>query len=104
VGNGVFDHQAQGPGKEMTPGLSGTLGVFGGDEKSQLRKLGILSKEEKFCEFLMYVSPEFAGLKELMYAWRRVIDLARCFPSGMEFNYPHRVLLWDIENALVSYS
>jgi len=71
-----------------------------GNFPSQLRKLGILSKEEKFCEFLMHVGPEFAGLKELMYAWRRVIDLARRFPSGMEFNYPHRALLWGIEDAL----
>ena len=92
----------KGPGKdnEMTPGLRDALGVFGGDGKSQFRKLGILSKEEKFREFLTHVSPEFVGLKELMYAWRRVIDLARRFPSGMEFNYPHRALLWGIEDAL----
>ena len=92
----------KGPGKdnEMTPELSDALEVFGGDGKSQLRKLGILSKEEKFREFLTHVSPEFVGLKELMYAWRRVIDLARRFPSGMEFNYPHRALLRGIEDAL----
>jgi len=93
----------EGPGKdlnEMTPELSDALEVSGGDGKSQLRKLGILSKEEKFREFLTHVSPEFAGLKELMYAWRRVIDLARRFPSGMEFNYPHRALLRGIEDAL----
>jgi len=93
----------EGPGKDlnkMTPELRNALGVFGGDGKSQLRKLGILSKEEKFREFLTHVSPEFAGLKELMYAWRRVIDLARRFPSGMEFNYPHQALLRGIEDAL----
>ena len=90
----------EGPRKEMTAELSGALEVFDGDKNSQLRKLGILSKEEKLREFLKHVSPEFAGLKELIHAWRRVIDLARRFPSGMEFNYPHRVLLWGIEDAL----
>ena len=93
----------EGPGRdrnEMTPGLGDALEVFGGDGRSQLRKLGILSKEEKFREFLTHVSPEFAVLEELMYAWRRVIDLARRFPSGMEFNYPHRALLRGIEDAL----
>jgi len=35
-----------------------------------------------------------------MHVWRRVIDLARCFPSGMEFNYPHWALLWGIEDVL----
>ena len=90
----------KGPGKEMTPGLSSALEVFGGDEKSQLQKLDILNDKEVFREFLTHVSPEFAVLEELMYAWRRVIDLARRFPSGMEFNYPHRALLRGIEDAL----
>ena len=90
----------KGPGKEMTPGLSSALGVFGGDEKSQLQKLDILNDKEVFREFLTHVSPEFAVLEELMYAWHRVIDLARRFPSGMEFNYPHRALLRGIEDAL----
>ena len=93
----------EGPGKdlnEMTPELRDALEVFDGDKNSQLRKLGILSKEEKLREFLKHVSPEFAGLKELMHAWCRVIDLARRFPSGMEFNYPHRALLRGIEDAL----
>ena len=90
----------EGPRKEMTAELSGALGVFDGDKNSQLRKLGILSKKEKLREFLRHVSPEFAGLKELMHAWCRVIDLARRFPSGMEFNYPHRALLRGIEDAL----
>ena len=90
----------KGPGKEMTPGLSSALEVFGGDEKSQLQKLDILNDKEVFREFLTHVSPEFVGLKELMYAWRRVIDLARRFPSGMEFNYPHQALLRGIEDAL----
>ena len=85
----------EGPGKdlnEMTPELRDSLEVFDGDKNSQLRKLGILSKKEKLREFLKHVSPEFAGLKELMHAWCRVIDLARRFPSGMEFNYPHRAV------------
>ena len=90
----------EGPRKEMTAELSGALEVFDGDKNSQLRKLGILSKEEKLREFLKHVSPEFASLKELMHAWCRVIDLARRFPSGMEFNYPHRALLRGIEDAL----
>jgi len=93
----------EGPGKdpkEMTQELSSALEVFDGDKNSQLRKLGILSKKEKLCEFLKHVSPEFVGLKELMHAWCRVIDLARRFPSGMEFNYPHRALLRGIEDAL----
>ena len=90
----------KGPGKEMTPGLSSALEVFGGDEKSQLQKLDILNDKEVFREFLTHVSPEFAVLEELMYAWHRVIDLARRFPSGMEFNYPHRALLRGIEDAL----
>ena len=72
--------------KEMTVELSGALEVFGGDAESQLWKLGILNKEEKLCEFLKHVSPEFAGLKELMHVWRRVIDLAYRFLSGMKFN------------------
>lgn len=93
----------EGPGKDpkkITPELSGALEIFCGDEDSHIRKLGILSKEEKLREFLTHVSPGFTGLKELMYAWRRVIDLARRFTSGMEFNYPHRALLRGIENAL----
>ena len=93
----------KGPGKgpkEITPELNGASKVFNGDQKSQLRKLDILKNEEKLCDFLKHVSPEFAGLKELMYAWRRVIDLARRFTSGMEFNYPHRALLRGIEDAL----
>ena len=92
----------KGPGKdnEMTPELRDALEVFGGDAESQLQKLDILNDKEVFHEFLEHVSPEFAVLKELMYAWRRVINLARRFPSGMEFNYPHRALLRGIEDAL----
>jgi len=48
----------------------------------------------------MHINPDFAGLKELMYAWQHVIDLACHFLSGMEFNYLHWVLLQDIEDAL----
>ena len=93
----------EGPGKdrnERTPGLRDALEVFSGDGKSQLRKLDILNDKEVFHEFLEHVGLEFAVLKELMYAWHRVIDLARRFPSGMEFNYPHRALLRGIEGAL----
>ena len=93
----------EGPGKdrnERTPGLRDALKVFSGDAESQLQKLDILNDKEVFHEFLEHVSPEFAVLKELMYAWHRVIDLARRFPSGMEFNYPHRALLRGIEDAL----
>ena len=96
----------EGPGerpKKITPELNGTLEVFQSDQESQMQKMQILMYEEKLHEFLKHVSPEspeFAGLKELMYAWRRVIDLARRFTSGMEFNYPHRALLRGIENAL----
>jgi len=93
----------EGPGKrpkKITPELNGTLEVFQGDQESQMQKMQILMYEEKLHEFLKHVSPEFAGLKELMYAWRRVIDLARRFTSGMEFNYPHRALLRGIEDAL----
>jgi len=90
----------KGPGKKMTLGLSSALGVFGSDKKSQLQKLDILNDKEVFCEFLMHVSPEFVGLEELMYAWHCVIDLAHCFPSGIEFNYPYWVLLQGIKDAL----
>jgi len=93
----------EGPGKDpkkITPELSGALEIFCGDEDSHIRKLDILNSEEVLGDFLKHVSPGFAGLKELMYAWRRVIDLARRFTSGMEFNYPHRALLRGIENAL----
>jgi len=93
----------KGPGKgpkEVTSELNGTLEVFNGDRESHLQKLDILNDEEEFCRFLQHVSPEFAGLKELMCAWRRVINLARRFISGMEFNYPHQALLRGIEDAL----
>ena len=92
----------KGPGKdnEMTRELRDALKVFSGDAESQLQKLDILNDKEVFREFLTHVSPEFAVLEELMYAWHRVIDLARRFPSGMEFNYPHRALLRGIEDAL----
>ena len=93
----------EGPGKDrnkMTPGVRGALEVFSGDAESQLQKLDILNDKEVFHEFLEHVGLEFAVLKELMYAWHRVIDLARRFPSGMEFNYPHRALLRGIEDAL----
>ena len=84
----------KGPGKdnEMTRELRDALKVFSGDAESQLQKLDILNDKEVFREFLTHVSPEFAVLEELMYAWHRVIDLARRFPSGMEFNYPHRAV------------
>ena len=86
--------------KEMTPELNNALKVFEGSEESQKQKLRMLNNEEAFREFLKHVSPEFAGLKELMYAWRHVIELARRFTSCMEFNYPHRALLRGIEDAL----
>jgi len=93
----------KGPGKnpkEMTRDLRDALEVFSGDVESQLQKLVILNNKEVFHEFLKHISPEFVVLEELMYAWRRIIDLARHFPSGMKFNYPHWVLLWGIEDAL----
>jgi len=86
----------EGPGKgpkEMTPELNNALKVFNSDQKSQLQKLDILNNKEKLCEFLKHVSPEFMGLKELMYTWYHIIHLAHCFISGMEFNYSHRAFL-----------
>ena len=53
----------KGPGKgpkEITPELNGASKVFNGDQKSQLQKLDILINEEKLCDFLKHVSPEFA--------------------------------------------
>ena len=54
----------------MTAELNGASEVFNGDQESQKQKMQILIHEEKLCEFLKHVSPGFAGLKELMYAWR----------------------------------
>jgi len=93
----------EGPGKgpkKMTPELNDASKIFNGDQKSQLQKLDILNNKEKLCEFLKHVSPEFVGLKKLMYAWHYVIHLAHCFTSGMEFNYPHWALLQGIKDAL----
>jgi len=66
----------KGPGKgpkKMTLELNNALKVFEGSEESQKQKLHMLNNEEAFCEFLKHVSPEFAGLKELMYAWCHVM-------------------------------
>ena len=56
--------------EEMTAELNSASEVFNSDQESQKQKIQILMHEEKLCEFLKHVSPGFAGLKELMYAWR----------------------------------
>ncbi|KAF5356954.1 hypothetical protein D9756_006628 [Leucocoprinus leucothites] len=73
---------------------------FSGREISQPKKEGVFVYGTELESLLNHFDPYFDDLKALIHNWHSVIKLAFEFRIGMEFNYPHGIIIHLIDEAL----
>ncbi|KAF5356976.1 hypothetical protein D9756_006629 [Leucocoprinus leucothites] len=91
-----------GPGvPKLDKAIRSILGIyFSGPEISQVKKEGAFINNGELESLLNNIDSYFDDLKALIRSWHSVIKLAFEFETGMEFHYPHGIIIHLIDEAL----